>query len=271
MGSKHRVDTKDKKRTRKNAEFGREKRNSGNQELSNEPEKDTIMEGDEAEEDEQNSSSDESSKIIDNEQSDAEEDDDEEEEDDDDDEEEEEEDDDDDDEEEEDDDFPRKKKSKNSKHDDGSTGFSAAVNAILSSHLKAYDRKDPIMARNKKVLKQSESEKLEYKAKKALLAEKKKLLGKARKTDIIPIASGEDRSENIRKVLEKETALRKIAQKGAVKLFNAILATQVKTEKEVSENLSGIKNKEEKKELITEVSKEKFLDLVKAAAGSDNE
>ncbi|AJV92233.1 AAR_G0057020.mRNA.1.CDS.1 [Saccharomyces cerevisiae] len=250
MGSKHRVDTKDKKRTRKNAEFGREKRNSGNQELSNEPEKDTIMEGDEAEEDEQNSSSDESSKIIDNEQSDAEEDDDEEEED---------------------DDFPRKKKSKNSKHDDGSTGFSAAVNAILSSHLKAYDRKDPIMARNKKVLKQSESEKLEYKAKKALLAEKKKLLGKARKTDIIPIASGEDRSENIRKVLEKETALRKIAQKGAVKLFNAILATQVKTEKEVSENLSGIKNKEEKKELITEVSKEKFLDLVKAAAGSDNE
>ncbi|CAI4844755.1 BGN_3a_G0056680.mRNA.1.CDS.1 [Saccharomyces cerevisiae] len=226
MGSKHRVDTKDKKRTRKNAEFGREKRNSGNQELSNEPEKDTIMEGDEAEEDEQNSSSDESSKIIDNEQSDAEEDDDEEEED---------------------DDFPRKKKSKNSKHDDGSTGFSAAVNAILSSHLKAYDRKDPIMARNKKVLKQSESEKLEYKAKKALLAEKKKLLGKARKTDIIPIASGEDRSENIRKVLEKETALRKIAQKGAVKLFNAILATQVKTEKEVSENLSEIKNKEEKK------------------------
>ncbi|CAI4866116.1 CCT_1a_G0057550.mRNA.1.CDS.1 [Saccharomyces cerevisiae] len=253
MGSKHRVDTKDKKRTRKNAEFGREKRNSGNQELSNEPEKDAIMEGDKAEEDEQNSSSDESSKIIDNEQSDAEEDDD------------------DDDEEEEDDDFPRKKKSKNSKHDDGSTGFSAAVNAILSSHLKAYDRKDPIMARNKKVLKQSESEKLEYKAKKALLAEKKKLLGKARKTDIIPIASGEDRSENIRKILEKETALRKIAQKGAVKLFNAILATQVKTEKEVSENLSGIKNKEEKKELITEVSKEKFLDLVKAAAGSDNE
>lgn len=252
MGSKHRVDTKDKKRTRKNAEFGREKRNGGNQELSNEPEKDTIMEGDEAEEEEQNSSSDESSKIIDNEQSDAEEDDDDEEE-------------------EEDDDFPRKKKSKNSKHDDGSTGFSAAVNAILSSHLKAYDRKDPIMARNKKVLKQSESEKLEYKAKKALLAEKKKLLGKARKTDIIPIASGEDRSENIRKVLEKETALRKIAQKGAVKLFNAILATQVKTEKEVSENLSGIKNKEEKKELITEVSKEKFLDLVKAAAGSDNE
>ena len=56
-----------------------------------------------------------------------------------------------------------------------------------------------------------------------------------------------------------------------MKLFNAILATQGNTELEVYEILSGIKNKEEKKELITEVSKEKFLDLVKAAAGSDNE
>lgn len=96
-------------------------------------------------------------------------------------------------------------------------------------------------------------------------------MGKARKRDIIPIVSGEKKSENIRKVLENETTLRKIAQKGAVKLFNAILATQVKTDKEITENLSGIKNKEEKRELITEVSKEKFLDLVKAAAASDSE
>ncbi|QHS76852.1 rRNA-processing protein RRP15 [Saccharomyces paradoxus] len=247
MGSKHTVDTKNKKRTKKDADVGREKKGGSSLELNNNLEKESVSAEEEVEQDEQNSSSDESSEIIENEQSDTEG------------------------EEEEDDDFPRKKKSKNSKHDDGSAGFSTAVNAILSSHLKAYDRKDPIMARNKKVLKQSESEKLEYKARKALLAEKKKLLGKARKRDIIPISSGEDRSGNIRKVLERETVLRKIAQKGAVKLFNAILATQVKTEKEVTENLSGIKNKEEKKELITEVSKEKFLDLVKAAAGSDNE
>ena len=70
--------------------------------------------------------------------------------------------------EESDDDFPRKKKSKKSKHDDGSKEFSSAVSAILSSHLKAYDRKDPIMARNKKVLKQNDADKLEAKAKKAL-------------------------------------------------------------------------------------------------------
>lgn len=171
---------------------------------------------------------------------------------------------------EDDDDFPKKKKAKMSKHDDGSNDFAGAVNAILSSHLKAYDRKDPIMARNKKVLKKNDSDKLEFKAKKAIVAEKKKLLNKARKKDIIPIVSGEDASgEGIRLILEKESKLRKIAQKGVVKLFNAILSTQVKTDKEVSENLGGIRNREERKELITEVSKEKFLDLVKAAGDDD--
>ncbi|SCW02360.1 LAFE_0F04720g1_1 [Lachancea fermentati] len=165
--------------------------------------------------------------------------------------------------------FPRKKKSKISKHDDGSSGFSSAVSAILSSHLKAYDRKDPIMARNKAVLKKNDTDKLEQKAKKALLVEKKKLLNKTRRKEIIPTVSADAESgDEIRKVLEKERKLRKIAQKGVVKLFNAILATQVRTEKEVTEKLDGVKNRAEKNELLTELSKEKFLDLVKAAGDS---
>ncbi|CAB4256082.1 similar to Saccharomyces cerevisiae YPR143W RRP15 Nucleolar protein, constituent of pre-60S ribosomal particles [Maudiozyma barnettii] len=172
--------------------------------------------------------------------------------------------------EESDDEFPRKKKSKNSKHDDGSNDFSSAMSAILSSHLKAYDRKDPIMARNKKVLKENESSKLEYKAKKALVAEKKKLLTKTRKTEIIPIASDEYHTgDEIREIIAKETRLRKIAQKGVVKLFNAILSTQVRTNKEVEDNMGDIRNKNERRELITEVSKEKFLDLVKAAGDEE--
>lgn len=167
-----------------------------------------------------------------------------------------------------DDQFPRKKKSKKSKHDDGSKEFSSAVSAILSSHLKAYDRNDPIMARNKKVLKQNDADKLELKAKRAIHAEKRKLLDKARKRDILPRAQS-DSGEDIRSKLEKESKLRKIAQKGVVKLFNAILSTQVKTDKEVSEQLGDVKNKQEREQLITEVSKEKFLDLVKAAANEE--
>lgn len=168
-------------------------------------------------------------------------------------------------EEEEGDDFPRKKKSSKSKHDDGSEAFSSALTNILSSHLKAYDRKDPIMARNKKVLKKNDADKLEQKAKKALLTEKKKLLDKTRRKDILPVVSADIGSEEIKDILWRERKLRKIAQKGVVKLFNAILSTQVKTEKEVSESLSDVKNRTEKKQLITEISKEKFFDLVKAA------
>ncbi|AET39459.1 rRNA-processing protein RRP15 Ecym_4406 [Eremothecium cymbalariae DBVPG len=165
-------------------------------------------------------------------------------------------------------DFSKSKKSSKSKHDDGSESFSNALSNILGSHLKAYDRVNPILARNKRVLKKSEADKLELKAKKALLAQKKQMLNKTRNTEIIPtVAAGED-SERITKVLEKERNLRKIAQKGVVKLFNAILSTQVKTEREVQETLSTVKNAAERKTILTEVSKEKFLDLVKAAGNS---
>ncbi|CEP60323.1 rRNA-processing protein RRP15 LALA0_S01e08086g [Lachancea lanzarotensis] len=171
--------------------------------------------------------------------------------------------------EEEDDDFPKKKKAKLGKHNDGSSDFSTAINAILGSHLKAHDRKDPIMARKKSTAKKLESDKLEAKAKKAILVEKKKLLNKTRTKDIIPIASAEtDSGVEIREVLEKERRLRKIAQKGVVKLFNAILSTQVKTERDSAERLGDIKNRAEKKDMLNDLSKEKFLDLVKAAGDS---
>lgn len=167
-------------------------------------------------------------------------------------------------------DFPRKKKSKVSKHDDGSAGFSNAMNAILSSHLKAYDRDDPIMARNKKVLQKNESDKLERQAKKALLVEKKKKLNKVRRKDVIPKVtdeSGDKTGEEIRIILEKEAKLKKIARKGAVKLFNAILSTQVNTERD-SKTVTGV-GQQEKKQRLVDLSKEKFLDMVKAAG--DNE
>ncbi|GAV52184.1 hypothetical protein ZYGR_0AG01750 [Zygosaccharomyces rouxii] len=169
-----------------------------------------------------------------------------------------------------DDDFPTKKKSKVSKHDDGSAGFSNAMNAILSSHLKAYDRDDPIMARNKKVLKKNESDKLERQARKALLVEKKKKLNKVRRKDVIPKVtddSGDKTGEEIRDVLEKEARLKKIARKGAVKLFNAILTTQVNTERD-SKSVTGF-GQQEKKQRLVDLSKEKFLDMVKAAGDDE--
>lgn len=157
-------------------------------------------------------------------------------------------------EEEEDDSFPTKRKS--GKTNDGSEAFSLAVTAILGSKLKAYDRKDPILARNKLTLKKLELDKLEAKAKRALLAEKKQLQDKHRVRRLIP--SGDGAAE----ALAHERHLKKSAQKGVVRLFNAVLATQIKTEQQLESEIGGEKRKQE---LMNEISKEKFLDLVQAA------
>lgn len=166
------------------------------------------------------------------------------------------------------------KKQKMNKNDDGAEQFSSAMSAILGSHLKQYDRIDPVMARQKKLLEKNEQDKLDEKARKLLAKEKKKFLLRSRKIDIIP---QENKDGEITKLLEQEKRLRKIAQKGVVRLFNVITATQLKTEKEVSEKLasshvkSAIHKEKEESKLISEVSKETFLDLVKAAGDEDEE
>lgn len=171
-------------------------------------------------------------------------------------------------------DIEQPKKQKMAKNDDGSEKFSSAMSAILGSHLKQYDRIDPVMARQKKALEQKEQDKLDDKARKLLTREKKKFLLKSRKIDIIP---QENEEGEIASLLEQEKRLRKIAQKGVVRLFNVITATQLKTEREVSEKLasshvkSAIHKEKEESKLISEVSKETFLDLVRAAGDEDDE
>lgn len=150
-------------------------------------------------------------------------------------------------------DIPKKKKRKT---DDGSASFASAVNSIVGSKLKAYDRAAPIMARNKTVSKKLESDKLEAQAKRALLAERKQLYDKHRVKNLLPT------DDNVRAILEQEKKLKKTAQKGVVKLFNAILATQVKTNQAISKEKVGETKKEE---LFNEMSKEKFLDMVQSA------
>lgn len=156
-----------------------------------------------------------------------------------------------------DDSFPLRKKKKVA--DTGNETFANAFNAIIGSKLKAYDRKDPILARNKRTLKKLESDKLEAKAKRLLAAEKKEGHDKQRVKDLLPSA---DEPEKVREVIEKERALKKVAQRGVVKLFNAVLATQVQTNQEMSQEKVGLAKKEE---LMNEISKSKFLDMVKAA------
>ncbi|KAG7815999.1 hypothetical protein KL920_004924 [Ogataea angusta] len=153
--------------------------------------------------------------------------------------------------------LPGKKKNKS----DGSESFSKAINALLDSKLKAHNRKDPILARSKSQLKKLESEKLELKAKRQLLAEKKAKLTSNRVKNLLPTDDA-----LARQTLEREKRYRKVAQRGVIKLFNAILATQTETSKEV-ESIKGV-GQTKKKELVNEMSKEKFLDLVQEAGKS---
>lgn len=150
------------------------------------------------------------------------------------------------------------KKHKKSKNED-TEKFSSAMNALLDTHLKAYDRKDPILIRSKKELKKFDDDKLEQKAKRLLLNEKKKKLTANRVKDLLP-----KDDLNARKILQHEKILKKTAQRGVIKLFNAILMTQTNTQSDLN-NETGYLGVNKKKELINEISKEKFLDLVQQA------
>ncbi|CAH2353000.1 ribosomal RNA-processing protein 15 [[Candida] railenensis] len=156
--------------------------------------------------------------------------------------------------------IPKLKKKKNL--DDGSESFANAVTAIVGSRLKAYDRSNPILARSKRSLKKLESDKLEAKAKRLLNAEKKDHMDNCRVKNLLPSA---DQPEKVREIIEKERKLKKIAQRGVVRLFNAVLSTQVKTNQDISKEKVGLTRKNE---LMNEISKEKFLDLVQAAGQS---
>lgn len=160
----------------------------------------------------------------------------------------------------EDDEIPKIKKKKNL--DDGSESFANAFNAIVGSRLKAYNRKDPILTKNKTTLKKLESDKLEAKAKRLILSEKKQVHDKNRVKNLLPSAS---EPEKVRTIIHNERQLKKVAQKGVVRLFNAVLSTQIKTNQELGQEKVGQTKKEE---LMNEISKEKFLDLVQAAGQS---
>lgn len=134
-----------------------------------------------------------------------------------------------------------------------SEAFSSAVNALLDTHLKAHDRSTPILARSKQISKNLESEKLLAKAKRSILHEKKQRLVANHKTDVLEVG-------NASESLAHERKLKKIAQKGAIKLFNAISKTQTVT---VDPTTSGPKGRTQ---LLNDLSKDKFLDMVQQQA-----
>jgi hypothetical protein len=187
---------------------------------------------------------------------------------------------------------PGKGRSTKSKRNDPSA-FATSISKMLSSKLPASRRADPIVARSAAAAEQARQAvdaALEAKARKRLREQKRLALEKGRVRDVL-VASNTTRRLNVvtgeieevpddgaggagsmvettGQLLAAERRLRKVAQRGVVKLFNAVRAAQVKAaEAERAarrEGIVGVKRKEEK---VTEMSRKGFLDLIASGGG----
>ncbi|KAK4239377.1 Rrp15p-domain-containing protein [Achaetomium macrosporum] len=163
--------------------------------------------------------------------------------------------------------------------------FATSISKMLSSKLPASRRADPIVARSAAAAehaRQAADSALEAKARKRLREQKRLAMEKGRVRNVLVasttrtlnVVTGEieevpeDGAETTEQILAAEKRLRKVAQRGVVKLFNAVRAAQVKAaEAERAarrEGVVGVKRKEEK---VAEMSRKGFLDLIASGGG----
>ncbi|PCD41584.1 hypothetical protein AU210_004132 [Fusarium oxysporum f. sp. radicis-cucumerinum] len=152
--------------------------------------------------------------------------------------------------------------------------FATSLSKILSTKLSSSKRSDPVLARSAAAHEASKAavdSALESKAKKQMREQKKRAFEKGRVKDVL-IATTNDATGELEtstsEIMETERRLRKVAQRGVVKLFNAVRAAQVKAveaEKGVKkEGVIGMKKREEK---VNEMSKKGFLELIASGGG----
>jgi fusion and transport protein UGO1 len=146
--------------------------------------------------------------------------------------------------------------------------FATSISKILNTKLTTTKRSEPILSRSKDAQtanKEIADSKLTEKARRQVVVEKKAALEKGRVKDVLGL---NDSSISTAETTAAEKALRRTAQKGVIKLFNAVRAAQVKgelAEKEAkSQNVVGLDKREEK---VKEMSKQGFLDMITGGAG----
>lgn len=141
--------------------------------------------------------------------------------------------------------------------------FATSMSKILDTKLSTAKRSDPVLSRSKSAADANKSladSRLESKARAQIKTEKRALLEKGRVKDVLGLEN-----ENVAtgEVMEEEKRLKKTAQRGVVKLFNAVRAAQVKAEGAIKaakqEGVVGLGKREER---MNEMSKQGFLDLI---------
>ncbi|KAJ3458324.1 pre-60S ribosomal particles component [Fusarium solani] len=164
-------------------------------------------------------------------------------------------------------------KRKKSKRNDPNA-FATSLSKILSTKLSTSKRSDPVLSRSAAAHEASKAavdSALESKARKQIRDQKRLALEKGRVKDVL-IATANDTTGELEtstsEILVTERRLRKVAQRGVVKLFNAVRAAQVKAlETEKNSRKEGVIGMEQRKEKVNEMSKKGFLELIASGGG----
>lgn len=148
--------------------------------------------------------------------------------------------------------------------------FATSMSKILNTKLTTSKRSEPILSRSKdaqQANRELADSKLTEKARRQVVAERKAAKEKGRVKDVSGL---NDPNVSTADTTAKEKELRRTAQKGVIKLFNAVRAAQVKgeqAEKEAkAQNMVGLDKREDK---VKEMSKQGFLDMITGGAKTE--
>jgi hypothetical protein len=155
--------------------------------------------------------------------------------------------------------------------------FATSMSKILSSKLSTSKRSDPVLSRSANAIQASKEmtdAALEKKAKHKMREDKRAALDKGRVKDVLGASMSWDMKHgtgagvSVQEIMEEEKKLRKTAQRGVVKLFNAVRAAQVKGEEAAREaRTKGLVGQGRREERVNEMSKKGFLDLIAGGGG----
>ncbi|KAL5350502.1 pre-60S ribosomal particles component [Pseudogymnoascus australis] len=157
--------------------------------------------------------------------------------------------------------------------------FATSMSKILGSKLSTSKRSDPVLSRSVNALQASKEiidQALEKKAKQKLREEKRQAMDKGRVKDVLGASTAFDAANKeegvptatVQQTMEEEKRLRKTAQRGVVRMFNAVRSAQIKGEQAAKDaRLKGVVGHGRREEKVNEMSKQGFLALIAGGSG----
>ncbi|KAH9219371.1 Rrp15p-domain-containing protein [Leptodontidium sp. 2 PMI_412] len=156
--------------------------------------------------------------------------------------------------------------------------FATSISKILGSKLSTSKRSDPVLSRSVDAIQASKEITdlaLEKAARHKMRVEKREAMDKGRVKDVLGASTAFDAANgvadgpSVQETMELEKRLRNTAQRGVVKLFNAVRAAQVKGEEAARDaRTKGLVGHGRREEKVNEMSKKGFLDLIAGGGGN---